>query len=237
MPTIVAEFRIPYTRFLDPAGEPCGELPEWALDPERLLALYRTMVLNRAFDNKAIALQRTGRIGTYASTLGQEAISAALGAVMRPEDVFVPFYRDTGTLHARSVSLRELLLYWGGDERGMDYAGPREDFPINVPIATQLPHAVGVAYAFKLRKQPRVAVVTCGDGATSKGDFYEAINYAGVDRLPVVVVVVNNQWAISVPRSRQSAASTLAQKPSRPVSTASRPMATMSSPWSKSFSG
>ncbi len=97
----------------------------------------------------------------------------------------------------------------------MCYSGPqapREDFPISVPIATHAPHAVGVAYAFKLRREPRVAVCVVGDGATSKGDFYEALNGAGVWQLPVVFVIVNNEWAISVPRDRQSRAQTLAQK-------------------------
>lgn len=208
----VAEFRIDYTRHLDPDGQPVGMLPDWGTNPDALIPLYRSMVLNRVFDNKAIALQRTGRLGTYASTLGQEAVSAALAAVMRDDDVLVPFYRDTGTLLARGVTMTEILQYWGGDERGMDYRAQRQDFPINVPIATQLPHAMGVAYAFRLRGEPRVAVCTCGDGATSKGDFYEAINFAGIEQLPVLVVVVDNQWAISVPRSRQSAAATLAQK-------------------------
>jgi pyruvate dehydrogenase E1 component alpha subunit len=116
---------------------------------------------------------------------------------------------------ARGVTMAEILLYWSGDERGMAYAGPqapREDFPISVPIATHAPQAVGVAYAFKLRREPRVAVCVVGDGATSKGDFYEALNGAGVWQLPLVFVIVNNEWAISVPRSRQSQAQTLAQK-------------------------
>ncbi len=208
----IAEFRVEHTRHLDLDGRPVGDLPDWGRDPDALTPLYRTMVLTRAFDTKAIALQRTGRLGTYASSLGQEAVSAALGAVLRPEDVFVPFYRDVGTLLARGVTMTEILQYWGGDERGMAYRAQRQDFPINVPIASQLPHAMGVAYAFKLRDEARVAVCTCGDGATSKGDFYEALNFAGIEQLPVLVVVVNNQWAISVPRSRQSASATLAQK-------------------------
>jgi 2-oxoisovalerate dehydrogenase E1 component alpha subunit len=106
----------------------------------------------------------------------------------------------------------EILLYWGGDERGSDFAGPRRDFPICVPIGSQAPHAVGVALAMKLRGECRVAVCCLGDGGTSKGDFYEAINLAGSMQLPAVFVVANNQWAISMPRSAQTAAATLAQK-------------------------
>jgi pyruvate dehydrogenase E1 component alpha subunit len=106
----------------------------------------------------------------------------------------------------------ELLLFWGGDERGSDFAEAREDFPICVPVATHAPHAVGVALAFKLRREKRVAVCVFGDGATSKGDVAEALNMAGVWRLPVVFVVNNNRWAISVPVAQQTAAETLAQK-------------------------
>lgn len=208
----VAAFEVRYTQFLDHEGTVTAPLPEFARDPAVLLALYRAMVTTRIFDRKAIALQRTGQLGTYASGLGQEASFIAAGAAMRPEDVLLPTYRETGTMFARGVTMTELFLYWGGDERGMDYAGPREDFPACVPIATHVPHAAGVAYAFKLRRQPRVAVCMVGDGATSKGDFYEAINLAGVWELPVVFVVCNNEWAISLPRSAQTRAQTLAQK-------------------------
>ena len=203
---------IHYTRFLDATGKPVADLPPIARDPAVLLDLYRGMVFTRAFDKKAIALQRTGQLGTYASCLGQEAIGVGLGHAMRPEDVLFPYYRDYAAQFQRGVTMTDILVYWGGDERGMDYAGCREDFPICVPIASQCCHAVGVAYAFKLRGQARVAVCTIGDGGTSKGDFYEAINAAGVWRLPIVFVVNNNQWAISVPRSQQSATETLAQK-------------------------
>jgi 2-oxoisovalerate dehydrogenase E1 component subunit alpha len=208
----VASFEIYHTQILDQNAELRGPLPEFAQDPKKLIELYRAMVGSRLFDQKAIALQRTGQLGTYASALGQEATFVGVGAAMRREDVLLPTYRECGALFARGVTMTELLRYWGGDERGMDYAGPREDFPICVPIATHVPHAAGVAYAMKLRRQPRVAVCTLGDGATSKGDFYEAMNLAGVWQLPMVFVVCNNQWAISVPRNRQSRAQTLAQK-------------------------
>jgi pyruvate dehydrogenase E1 component alpha subunit len=108
--------------------------------------------------------------------------------------------------------LRELFLFWGGDERGSDFANAREDFPICVPVGTHAPHAVGVAMAFKLRRQQRVAVAVFGDGATSKGDVAEALNGAGAWNLPVVFVINNNRWAISLPVAQQSAAETLAQK-------------------------
>lgn len=210
--TTISTFQVNYTQFIDPAGQPVAEMPPECREPSVLLAIYRTMVLTRAFDAKAVALQRTGQLGTYASSLGQEAIGASVGAAMDEDDVLAPNYRDCGTQIARGVSLFELLLYWGGDERGSDFAGPRQDFPVCIPVGTQSCHAVGAAAAFKLRHEPHAAVCTLGDGATSKGDFYEALNLAGTWRLPVVFVVNNNQWAISVPRSAQTAAETLAQK-------------------------
>jgi pyruvate dehydrogenase E1 component alpha subunit len=210
--TKVAEFAIEYTQFLEPSGRAAGPLPDFANDPAALIPLYRAMVLTRRFDAKAIALQRTGRLGTFASSLGQEAVVVGLASAMQAEDVLLPSYRETGAQLHRGVSLEELLLYWGGDERGSDFAIPRQDFPVSVPVASQCLHAVGVAYALKLRREPRVAVCVCGDGATSNGAFYEAINCAGAWRVPAVFVVNNNQWAISAPRAVQTAAETLAQK-------------------------
>jgi pyruvate dehydrogenase E1 component alpha subunit len=169
-------------------------------------------VLTRTFDLKAVSLQRTGRLGTYAVSLGQEAVSVGVASAMRQEDVLLPSYRDNGTLLWRGVKMEEILLYWGGDERGNLSSGPAHDFPFCVPVGSQAPHAAGVAYALKFRKEPRVAVCLLGDGATSKGDVYEAMNFAGVQKLPVVFVVNNNQWAISVPLKLQTACETLAQK-------------------------
>lgn len=210
--TVAARFEIHHSRFLDEHGKAVQELPAFARDTGELVALYRWMVLMRAYDAKAVALQRTGQLGTFASMLGQEAINAGIGSAMTKEDVFLMTYRENGVQLMRGVTLKELFLYWGGDERGCDYARPRGDFPICITIAAHATHAAGVAYAMKLRREPRVAVCALGDGATSKGDFYEGLNAAGAWQLPLVYVVTDNQWAISVPRSRQSAAQTLAQK-------------------------
>ena len=208
----VARFEIRYTRFLDPKGNAVRPLPDFAADRAEMVALYRAMVLARAFDAKAVALQRTGRLGTFPSALGQEAVGVGIAAAMRKDDVFLPSFREHGAQLWRGVSLVELFLFWGGDERGSDFAVAAEDFPICVPVATHAPHAVGVALAFKLRHEPRVAVCAFGDGATSKGDVAEAFNMAGVWRLPLVFVINNNRWAISVPVAQQTAAETLAQK-------------------------
>jgi pyruvate dehydrogenase E1 component alpha subunit len=208
----VANFVISHTAFINPKGEALQALPGFAEDNAALVAMYRAMVLTRLFDRKAIALQRTGQLGTFASALGQEAIGVGLASAMRPEDVLLPSYRDHAAQLVRGVSMKEVLLYWGGDERGNDFAVPRHDFPNCIPIASQAPHAAGVAYACKLRREPRVAVCMLGDGGTSKGDFYEGMNLAGVWQAPLVIIISNNQWAISLPRSAQSAAPTLAQK-------------------------
>ncbi|MGH6662043.1 MAG: pyruvate dehydrogenase (acetyl-transferring) E1 component subunit alpha [Rhodospirillales bacterium] len=208
----VASFTVRYRRFIDQTGRVVGELPPVANDRDALIKLYRAMVLVRTFDARAVALQRTGQLGTYASCLGQEAVGIGVASAMREDDVLLPSYRDQAAQLWRGVTMTELLLYWSGDERGSDFAGPRWDFPISVPVASQALHAAGVAAAFKLRRQRRASVCLLGDGATSKGDFYEALNLAGLWRLPVVFVVSNNGWAISVPTRRQTAAETLAQK-------------------------
>jgi 2-oxoisovalerate dehydrogenase E1 component alpha subunit len=209
---VIAHFEVQRRGFLAPDGTVLRPLPSFAADKSSLIALYQAMVLTRTFDLKAVSLQRTGRLGTYAVSLGQEAVSVGVASAMRPEDVLLPSYRDNGTLLWRGVKMEEILLYWGGDERGNDSSGPAHDFPFCVPVASQAPHAAGVAYALKFRKEPRVAVCLLGDGATSKGDVYEAMNFAGVQKLPVVFVVNNNQWAISVPLKLQTASETLAQK-------------------------
>ncbi|MCK9503477.1 MAG: pyruvate dehydrogenase (acetyl-transferring) E1 component subunit alpha [Porticoccaceae bacterium] len=208
----VAEFSIGYRGYLNSQGVLGDDAPSASSAPELLVRAYGAMVLARIFDAKAIALQRTGQMGTYASCLGQEAIGAAIGLAMAEDDLFVPYYRDQATQLLRGVSMTEILQYWGGDERGSNFARQRRDLPNCVPIATQITHAAGAASAFKLRKLRQAVVVTCGDGATSRGDFYESINLAGAWQLPLVVVVNNNQWAISVRRQYQSGAATLAQK-------------------------
>lgn len=211
--TIAATFEIEYRQYLDTDGHPQGKhLPAIAKDLDQLVQIYQLMSFTRVFDTKAIALQRTGKLGTYASSLGHEAAHAAIGSSMRPEDVLAPAYREYAAQFWRGVKPREVLLYWGGDERGNDFAGPRHDFAWSVPIATQCLHAAGSALAFKIRGEKRVAVSVCGDGGSSKADFYAALNSAGAFTLPLVMVVVNNQWAISVPRSKQTGARTLAQK-------------------------
>lgn len=212
---IVATFEVRLTRYLDAEGRALAPLPAFAQDADQLRRMYTVMVETRAIDRKAVSLQRTGQLGTYASGLGQEAVGTAIGLALRDKDVLIPSYRDYAAQFLRGVPPESTFLYWAGDERSMDFPADtpaHRDFPFCVPISTQIPQAVGVAYAMKLQKRPGAVLASCGDGATSRGDFYEALNAAQVWKLPLVFVAVNNQWAISVPRSRQTHAETLAQK-------------------------
>lgn len=211
--TTTAGFSIQYLQFLNPQGELTQALPE-SMSQETLIKLYQAMALTRLFDTKAINLQRTGQMGTYPSCHGQEAIGAGIGFTMKKEDVFYPYYRDHATFLLRGTPMSDILSYWGGDERGSAFESQpdNQDFPICVPIADQCLHATGGAFAFQYREEKRAAVTTIGEGGTSQGDFYEAINLAGAWKLPVVFVVNNNQWAISTPISEQTACKTIAQK-------------------------
>jgi 2-oxoisovalerate dehydrogenase E1 component alpha subunit len=210
--TVAAKFEIEYLQYLKPDGKLAGKLPEAVPAAEALVPLFKQMLFVRTFDDKSIRLQRTGKLGTYAACLGHEATHVGIGASMRPEDVFAPSYREYGAQFMRGVLPREVLMYWGGDERGNDFSGPKHDYPWCVPIATQCLHAAGAALAFKLRGEKRVAVTCCGDGGSSKTDTYAAINSAGAYTLPFVQCIINNGWAISVPRRAQTGAKTLAQK-------------------------
>lgn len=212
MATTRMQSDIPYTTYIAPDGTLAGALPESTPDPQSVVPLYQAMVRARTFDARAVAMHRTGRLGTYSSILGQEAVGVGVASAMAPEDVFVPSYREVAAQLVRGVTPVELLLYWGGDERGNDFAVPRRDFPNCITVGEHPTHAAGVALAMKLRRESRVAVCTLGDGGSSKGAFYEALNIAGVMELPLVVVIINNQWAISAPRAIQSAAPTLAHK-------------------------
>ncbi len=209
---VVAKFEITYTQFLSEDGKAQKELPEFAADADDMARMYRQMHLTRAFDQRCINLQRTGQVGTIASSHGHEAAQAGVAAAMHPEDVLAPSYREHGAVIWRGVRMSQLLAVWGGDERGHNWDGPQQDFPYCVPIATQCLHAAGAAMAMKMRGQANCAVALCGDGATSEGAFYEALNAAGAFHLPVVFVVTNNRYAISMPVEGQTAATTLAQK-------------------------
>ena len=213
---MITDDQFSVVQFLDAEGGVVQNLPEWVNDQTTLIDYYQAMVTARLSDQKAVALQRTGKMGTYPSCLGQEAISLVCAALLRKDDVLIPYYRDLPGLLRRGIPLSDVLLYWGGDERGSASGAWGQDLPNCVPIATQAGHAAGIATAIRIRHEAgdpmKVALCALGDGATSKGDFAEALNLAGAWQLPVVYIINNNQWAISVPRAIQSGAPTLAQK-------------------------
>jgi pyruvate dehydrogenase E1 component alpha subunit len=177
-----------------------------------LLRMYEEMVLLRVFDRKSVSLQRAGRIGTYPPLEGQEACQVGATLALRRQDFLFPTYRDYGAMMLHGVPMHHILLYWNGRAEGCVIPPDVNVFPIAVPIATQLPHAAGAAWAAKLQGKDQVALAFFGDGATSEGDFHEALNFAGVFELPVIFFCQNNQYAISVPYARQTATETIAEK-------------------------
>jgi pyruvate dehydrogenase E1 component alpha subunit len=212
MPAKVVEtFKVEWLGVLDEGGH-CDESLRPPLRDEQIKSLYEWMVLARTFDEKAFKLQRAGRLGTYASIQGQEAAQIGSAYALQPNDWMFPAFREPGASFVRGVPLRMLFQYWAGDERGSQIPENINDYPISIPVSTQIPIAVGAAMAAKSREDPIAVMAYMGDGATSKGDFHEGLNFAGVFSAPVVFVCQNNQWAISVPLRRQTAASTLAQK-------------------------
>ncbi|THE65741.1 pyruvate dehydrogenase (acetyl-transferring) E1 component subunit alpha [Salinadaptatus halalkaliphilus] len=182
------------------------------LSDDELLEIYEQMRLARHFDERAVSLQRQGRMGTYPPLSGQEAAQVASAHAMDTEDWVFPSYREHAVGLVRGMGLERTLLYWMGHEQGNAIPKDINMFSVAVPIATQIPHATGAAWASKLKGERKAFVCYFGDGATSEGDFHEGLNFAGVFDTPTVFFCNNNQWAISVPRERQSASETLAQK-------------------------
>jgi len=195
---------------LGPDGSPVGKAPE--LPSELLKGFYEQMVFGRYFDEKATNLSILREIGTYAPSRGQEGVQIGFVNALQKGDWYVPMYRDNAGMLAFGLPASQLLQYWGGDERGMKIPETLNMLPLAVPVSTHIPHAVGLALARRLQKQNSVVLVSTGDGGTSKADFHEGLNFAGVFELPVIFVVENNQWAISVRRERQTASRTIAQK-------------------------
>ena len=198
-------------QILNTDGTVASEL-EPKLDDSVLVQAYKTMVLARIADEKAVKLQRQGRLGAYPQCKGQEAAQIGPAMAMRKEDWFIWSFREMAGLLYHQVPLLNQYLYWMGNEMGSHYPDDVRALPSSVPVASQLSHAVGISYAAKLRGQDAVSVAFFGDGASSEGDFHEAANFAGVYQLPVVFVCENNQYAISYPRKLQTRSATLAQK-------------------------
>ena len=193
------------------------------LSEDEAVRLYRGMALQRILDSRMLALQRQGRIGFYGPSLGQEAAIIGAAMAMEPDDWIVPQYREPGAALVRGMPLKELMCQLMGNaedpvkgrQMPCHYVYRKGNYlSISSPVGTQIPHAVGIAWAMKLRGARQAVLVFFGDGATSTADFHAALNFAGVFRAPTVFLCNNNQWAISVPVARQTAAVTLAQKAS-----------------------
>ncbi len=213
MPRTVLEprFHVEHLSILDSEGHLDAAL-EPKLSPDELRSLYRAMVLGRRLDERMVRLQRQGRIGTFAPIKGQEASQLGSAFTLRPTDWMVPSFREAAAMIWRGWPIEKLLLFFAGYLEGGQPAPGQLDLPITIPVATQLPHAVGLAYAAQYRGDDAVVMAFFGDGATSEGDFHEAMNFAGVWHVPVVLVCQNNQWAISVPLKKQTHSKTIAQK-------------------------
>ncbi|WET76305.1 pyruvate dehydrogenase (acetyl-transferring) E1 component subunit alpha [Amycolatopsis sp. QT-25] len=182
------------------------------LDPEDLLRLYRELVLGRRYNEQATALVKQGRLAVYPSSTGQEACQVAAALALSTQDWLFPTYRDTLSVVLRGVDPVQTLTLLRGDwHTGYDPHATRVA-PLCTPLATHLPHAVGLAHAARVAGDDVVAMALVGDGGTSEGDFHEALNFAGVWGAPVVFLVQNNGYAISVPLAKQTAAPTLAHK-------------------------
>jgi len=185
---------------------------EPSLPASDLQKLYSLMATTRAADLKALKLQRQGRMGTFAPSLGHEACQVGSAFALQPKDWVFPYFRDLGNYITLGLPLKNYYLYWMGNEEGMRIPAGLNIFTISVPVGSQLPHSVGCAMAMKYRKEQAAALAYFGDGATSEGDFGEALNFAGVFRTPNVFICFNNQYAISTPVRQQTAAKSIAEK-------------------------
>ncbi|MFC7256456.1 pyruvate dehydrogenase (acetyl-transferring) E1 component subunit alpha [Haloplanus litoreus] len=200
-----------FVRVLDEDGVPVDDDAVPDLDDGTLLGMYRDMRLTRHFDQRAINIQRQGRIGTFASGAGQEGAQVGSTYALADDDWILYQYREHGAVVVRDLDAG-YLSYWMGHESGNATLADKHVFPLNITIADHLPHAVGMSWASKLKGDGRATVVHFGDGATSEGDFHEAMNFAGVFDTPTVFFCNNNGWAISVPVEKQTASATIAQK-------------------------
>jgi pyruvate dehydrogenase E1 component alpha subunit len=211
MPREKINFSIEKLSIIDENGKADKKvMPE--ISDDMLKKMYQFMVQERIMDDRILKLQREGRCGTYASCLGQEAVQVGASLAMQDDDWMFPYFRDLGSIIVRKFPVSQYLRYWMGDQRGMQVPDGQNNFMVCIPVGTQTLHAVGAAFALKARKEKSAVVVFFGDGATSEGDFHEAMNFAGVWKLPIVFVCQNNQYAISVPLRMQTASQTLAQK-------------------------
>lgn len=199
-------------QILDPKGKVVNPDLEPKIKKEELLKMYKTMALGRVADIKALQYQRQGRMLTYPPNRGQEAAQVGAIAALESKDWVSPAFRELNLMLYRGVPLENIYLYWYGNEWGNNFPEETRVLPVNVIIGSQVTHAAGLAYASKILKKEEVALATIGDGGTSHGEFYEGLNFAASYDAPMIVVIQNNQYAISTPRKKATKAETLAQK-------------------------
>lgn len=199
-------------RILDERGRIVDSTLDPGLSKKDLKNIYSLMILTRRADDKSLKLQRQGRMGTFAPSLGHEACQVGTAFAMHAEDWFFPYFRDLGSYITLGYPLKNYFLYWMGNEKGAEIPESLHLFPLAIPVASQCPHSVGAGLAAKIKGEKRAVLTTLSDGATSEGDFHEALNFAGVYHTPNVFVCYDNQWAISLPRKKQTASNTIAQK-------------------------
>jgi pyruvate dehydrogenase E1 component subunit alpha len=203
--------KMEYLSILDEKGKLDKSL-EPDISGDLLMKLYRAMLLGRRFDERMLSLQRQGRIGTFAPTTGQEAAQVGSASVLRSSDWMVPSFREAVAQIWRGAPMENIILYFGGYNEGGYIEDNSKNLPTSIPVGSQILHAVGLGWAANYRKTDEVVLTYFGDGATSEGDFHEGLNFAGVYQTPVIFLCQNNQWAISVPLSKQTHSETLAQK-------------------------
>lgn len=206
------QVEFPIVQVIDTQGNLVSPEYKEMITEDLAKSFLQHLIRIRVFDRKAVSLQRQGRIGTYAPFEGQEASQVGSALALKDDDWFFPTYRDHGAAMTFGHSLQNILLFWNGRNEGCVPPNGKKIFPPGIPIATQLPHAAGAAYAEKLKGTKNAAIAYFGDGATSEGDFHEGLNFASVVKAPVVFFNQNNQYAISVPLHKQMNSKTIAQK-------------------------
>lgn len=199
-------------RIIDNNGEVINKelMPDIA--DETVIKAYKSMLFARLADEMAVSYQRQGRMYTFPPNNGQEAIHIAAGMIMREDDWLVPSFRELGVMLAKGVRMKEIFMYYMGFEQGSNFQHANHVLPICVPIGSQYLHATGIGYSINYQKKDEVVFPFIGDGGTSEGDFSEALNFAGVWKVPVIFTIQNNQYAISVPVQSQTKSINLAVK-------------------------
>lgn len=199
-------------RIIDNDGKVINQKYMPKIDRELITEAYKKMLFARTADLMAVSYQRQGRMYTYPPIIGKEAIQTAAGYIIRPQDWLVPAFREVPLMMDKGVSLKEVFLYYMGNEEGSNFQNAERVLPISVPIGSQILQAAGLGYAVKYQQKDEAVFTYIGDGGTSEGDFSEGLNFAAVWKAPVIFTIQNNQYAISTPIEKQTKSINLAVK-------------------------